>query len=452
MPSCILSHPTCKSNRKLHHGNYRRLTRYSYADLASNLLACGCYRSAYRYCQLGLKITAEHDTFTLIADKITSAVDQAMSTTPADRPKPDEWPDTGLVRRELYPWNYVEPDRFAPASLEFLNAEMQRVAPNLEVRAVELENLTLAEPGPHGTVKQLGVFANKDIAPAELVLEETSILTANNRLNDSLCDACSVDIEEASCAVECEDCETVFCSSDCQALAMAAYHPAVCDRGLDSLARDVPPAQAADSLYLLLCLRTLAMSVTQDTHPLALKEVKYIWGDYQTGLEGQQTPGTLPFSFEMSIVMPFDILTKMDIDIFRDAHKYDVWIFNTLYAKFRGTASARLSGLKGTVARGPEVSAVHPLWCLANHSCDPNVRWEWGGRMKFWARGERVTWDNGAEKAIMARPGLKKDEEVLSHYCDIDLPVKERREWASGALGGDCRCERCVYEAAGAVG
>lgn len=72
--------------------------------------------------------------------------------------------------------------------------------------------------------------------------------------------------------------------------------------------------------------------------------------------------------------------------------------------------------------------------------------------MKFWARDERVTWDNGAEKAIMVRPGLKKDEEVLSHYCDIDLPVKERREWASGALGGDCRCERCVYEAAGAVG
>jgi hypothetical protein len=65
--------------------------------------------------------------------------------------------------------------------------------------------------------------------------------------------------------------------------------------------------------------------------------------------------------------------------------------------------------------------------------------------MNFWTRTEeqRIDWRPGDAGV---RVGLKKDEEVLGHYCDIGLPVKERREWARGALGGDCMCERCVWE------
>lgn len=42
--------------------------------------------------------------------------------------------------------------------------------------------------------------------------------------------------------------------------------------------------------------------------------------------------------------------------------------------------------------------------------------------------------------------GLAAGEEVLNHYCDVDLDVRARREWAVGALGGWCLCERCVWE------
>ena len=42
--------------------------------------------------------------------------------------------------------------------------------------------------------------------------------------------------------------------------------------------------------------------------------------------------------------------------------------------------------------------------------------------------------------------GLAAGEEVLNHYCDVDLSVRARREWAGGALGGWCLCERCVWE------
>jgi hypothetical protein len=46
----------------------------------------------------------------------------------------------------------------------------------------------------------------------------------------------------------------------------------------------------------------------------------------------------------------------------------------------------------------PEVCAVHPIWSLANHSCDPNVIWEWGGKITFTAREERIDWDGKGKR------------------------------------------------------
>lgn len=320
-----------------------------------------------------------------------------------------------------------------------------------------------------------------------MILDEKSLLTANARLHDSYCDACSAplpdlrDSSQASQCAFCEDCDDiVFCSQDCHDLALEAYHPALCGNDVEAIAKDAPAAEAADALYSLLLLRALAMAETQDLHPLDLKELKYIWGDYHISSSSSSpevanialtssplgptrdafggAPRTLPFSFSANVLMPLHMLEKMDVNIFSTASRYEFWVFNTLYAKFRGTASAR-QGRDGK----PDVGAVHPLWCLANHSCDPNVKWEWQGNMRFWAREERVAW-KGKEEAEMDKgqgedanvaaaagrrqPGLRKGDEVLSHYCDIDLPVKERREWASGALGGMCLCERCIWEAA----
>ncbi|RMJ25712.1 hypothetical protein PHISP_03443, partial [Aspergillus sp. HF37] len=145
---------------------------------------------------------------------------------------------------------------------------------------------------------------------------------------------------------------------------------------------------------------------------------------------------------------PSRLLEEMGLDPFASLPLFDTWVLNTLYAKFRGTASGRLSTWDG----GPELCAVHPLWCLANHSCDPNVRWEWGGEITFRARAddERPVWRRGAEEKKGARTGaggeIKMGDEILNHYCDVGLGVKDRREWAVGALGGWCLCERCVWE------
>lgn len=59
--------------------------------------------------------------------------------------------------------------------------------------------------------------------------------------------------------------------------------------------------------------------------------------------------------------------------------------------------------------------------------------------MRLWCRETRVDGTRG---------GIKAGEEVLNHYCDIDLKVQARREWAKGSLGGWCMCQRCRVEAA----
>ena len=312
-------------------------------------------------------------------------------------------------------------------------------------------------------MKQLGVFASEDLPPGDVVLDETSALTSNNRLNDTLCDACSSDLpdlnSDITSTVSCTECDVaIFCSEKCHDLAQETYHPALCGRDVEAIAKDVPPTEAADALYTLLLLRTFAMAETQHVHPLDLKEVKYIWGDFNDHHNVSVRDSrpdhdpfrghacTLPWTFAANVLLPLHMLEKMDIDIFASTSRYDFWIFNTLYAKFRGTASARLTGRGGGVVRGPEVGAVHPLWCLANHSCDPNVAWEWGGSIKFTVRRERKRWKRGLHRKTKSaegediveegseveakepsRAGIRKGEEVFGHYCDIDLPVGDRR-------------------------
>ena len=437
----------------------------SYRILTSSLLRCGCLRSAYEFCLRGLKLKS-HDTLLedlrleILRRNRESQILQDPDWNESTFDLKNELPDQGSVRRELYQWNNHEPDRFSTASLSFLNAQMREVAPKCLVEAVALPLLT--EDGSltssETKIKQLGIFAVEDIAPGETVLHESSLLTANNRLHDPLCDACSSQLPSISLSqpvYACPDCDdTVFCSLKCFKLASSNYHPAICGKDLDFIGKETKPKDTVHALYLLLLARAMALSETQDVHPLELKETKYIWGDFIhpdssyvhfSSASEFAIARYLPFSFSYNILSPLHILEKMDIDIYATIHKYDIWIFNTLYAKFRGTASARLNTRDGK----PEVCAVHPMWSLANHSCAPNIRWEWGGEIQFRARDENevVRWGLCRDQnGTRLRSGIKKGEEVLNHYCDIELGVKERREWAVGALGGMCVCERCMWE------
>lgn len=425
----------------------------AYQILSLGLLLCGSLKSAASFCQRGLQLCPSNRDLLDTKNNINTVARRRLRRDDVDIDYPN-LPDGGLVRREVYPWNDHEPDRFSDESLTDLNEHLSQMAPKC---AVEVATLPILLEGASSTddyeiiptCKQLGVFAKEDIAPGEVVLREYSLLTANNRLKDSLCDACSSDLPPLGSeneAVSCDECyDTVFCTQYCHDQAMERYHPAVCEKDVDAIAKDPDAFEADETLYLLLLSRVLAIAANEEVHPLDVREVKYIWGDFvPTGTNdinvspnaGPPPEWTLPFSFKYSIETPLHVLEKMDIDIYASLAEYDLWVLNTLYAKFRGTASARKNPRDGR----PDVAAVHPYWCLANHDCDPNVTWEWGGRMVLEARRGRV---------LDGRPGgIKRGEEILNHYCDVDLPVQQRREWARGSLGGWCMCKRCRDEAA----
>ncbi|KAK5944411.1 hypothetical protein PMZ80_003692 [Knufia obscura] len=213
-------------------------------------------------------------------------------------------------------------------------------------------------------------------------------------------------------------------------------------------------------LYFLLLTRTIAMSLTQSIHPLSLPSTKYLWGDFNP----TPTPNThkhhltLPFSPLHNLQYTLDYFTTLSLSDPRATpysphwlRTFDFWILQTLFAKFRGVANATQSTFDGK----PEIASVHPGWCLANHSCDPNVRWTPKGTRKFFVRTkeERAEYkrgeggDDGDEWT-----GIKAGEEIFSHYTDIRLPVQERRERLKEVLGGDCRCERCVVESRDVAG
>ncbi|CAH0026848.1 unnamed protein product [Clonostachys rhizophaga] len=422
----------------------------AYQILSLSLLLCGCLRSAATFCERGLNLAPSNRELLDVQSHIHTVSSRKLHKTGINI---NDLPDNGLVRREVYPWNNHEPDRFSDKSLGALNADLEAMAPKCEVRVATLPVLLdgASETDKYDiipTCKQLGVFAKEDIAPGEAVLREYSLLTANNRLKDPVCDACSSDLPPLGSeqeAVNCDECyDTVFCSQDCHDQAQERYHPSVCEKDVDAIAKDPEAFEAGETLYLLLLSRVLALAAHQEIHPLEVREVRFIWGDFVPSRFNDINPSpnagpppewTLPFSFKYNIETPLHVLEKMDVDIYTTLAKYDLWVLNTLYAKFRGTASARKSLRDGR----PDVAAVHPYWCLANHDCNPNVTWEWGGHMVLWAKKERIGGKEG---------GIKADEEILNHYCDINLPVQQRREWALGSLGGWCMCQRCRDEAA----
>jgi hypothetical protein len=121
--------------------------------------------------------------------------------------------------------------------------------------------------------------------------------------------------------------------------------------------------------------------------------------------------------------------------------KYDWWIMQTLFAKFRGVADAQQSTWTGK----PEVAAVHPLWSMANHNCNPNATWNPSGVRNLTVVMERT--GSGTNQGKGEWTGIKAGEEIWNHYTDIhQMDYRERRVRLRAVLGGDCMCERCRRE------
>ena len=441
-------------------------------QLALSLERTGCPRAAYTAALRGLR---QHpDDAVLQAQLRRIRADAGLPSGAAPLPEIlAALAGRPLLPARLYPWNEHEPDRFSYASLKRLNDAVVKVAPKLRVRATQLPVLG-ATAGPstaeRAVVRQLGLFTAYDIRPGEKLLQEHSLLSAHLSTDEpSACDACGSELGSGAGTngtpsttatpgaqgpeyFPCPDCEdVVFCSQRCLKGARDSYHRITCGKEIESLARQAPAREGPDILYVLLLARAITLAEARGAHVLDLDETKFLWGDFASARTPPETlrpqgPSNeadckLPWSFEYNVLHPIHVLQTLGLDIYATTARHDFWVLNTVYAKLRAVANARVDPRRG----GPAASAVHPLWCLANHSCAPNVKWEWEGPIALWARKpeELAKWKGGGN----GKPaGIKKDEEILNHYCDVELDVKDRREWLMGPLGGVCRCERCVWE------
>ncbi|KAA6411048.1 MAG: hypothetical protein FRX48_05359 [Lasallia pustulata] len=301
----------------------------SYQKLAQNLAHCGCLRSAFDFCQRGSKAFPKASSLNdtrqaILATNRETQLQRDPSWDESSFDPKTDLPDEGSVRRELYPWNTHDPDRFSATT-------PKRRAPKSPPQMRRPTPLLTSSNPPQTTIQQLGLFATADIPPGDVVLTESSLLTANNCHLHPLCDACSRDLPPltpSSHPYACPSCpDTVFCSAPCLSLAQTHYHPAICGKDIDAIGKDTAAPDAVNALYLLLLFRAVALAETQATHPLDLRETKYLWGDFvhpdrgylhsaSAAAEPLSVARHLPFSFRFNVLAPLHVLEKMDVDVF----------------------------------------------------------------------------------------------------------------------------------------
>ena len=128
------------------YGVYSSILRYFL--LLECLLACGSLKSAFDYYSRASRIFPGDLQLVSIQEglehKLRSHYESRNITWDQKDIHVGDYPERGHVRRELYPWNSYEPDRFSAESIQFLNNEMSNVAPKLEVVAT---NLPLLDAG-----------------------------------------------------------------------------------------------------------------------------------------------------------------------------------------------------------------------------------------------------------------------------------------------------------------
>ncbi|RPB23313.1 hypothetical protein L211DRAFT_868750 [Terfezia boudieri ATCC MYA-4762] len=442
-------------------------------------------------------------------------------------------PIRGLSRREVYPWNHYEPDRFAPSTLEKINASMRECCvltgpeggPWCEARCVELPRLRADGTISSKTVRQLGVFALRDIpavipgvddsepVPHPYLIEPTRLIayTTTGGPPGSVaavrCELCTKPIPEPEqgqwgCA-ECEenDIWPSYCSKECQDRAGVLYHPVVCGMDWTWLHREANRKLEGakgeegvfddDAVYCLLVMRAWAVALVRGVHPLELEEVWYLYGAGRRRKGGKYPilDGTskndivvdeddeegedvlIPFDFHQNVIVPHMILDAFQIEILpfppHPEDKTDETLdrsptlslthFDTptstlpLLNKFKGVAS--LTRHLDTRTHPPVetlVSAIHPLYSLVNHDCDPNVYWQVNERGEMCFRAldkERKFWlEDGVGGKGGWEGGVEKGRQIRDSYVDPGLGVRERRKKIWGVLGGSCRCGRCERE------
>ncbi|KAF8425965.1 hypothetical protein EV426DRAFT_641433 [Tirmania nivea] len=522
-----------------------QIDKASLWTIIRSLAEAGCMKLAATYLRSAVTRFSNHDDVVLWED-LARGILTKLEPDPISKPttgrnidilfRKKNLPIRGLSKREVYPWNHYEPDRFAASTLEKINLSMRDCCVSTrseggawcEVRCVELPRLCIDGTVSTKTVQQLGVFALRDIpavipgvddsepAPHPYLIEPTTLITYTTTGGPPgtaaavRCELCTKPIPESEEGQwGCERCEEndiwpSFCSKKCQDRAGSLYHPAVCGVDWTWLHREANRRLEGakgeegvfddDAVYCLLVMRAWALALVRGMHPLELEEVWYLYGagrrregyplldgtsknDAVDEADEEREDVPIPFDFHQNVIVPHMILDALQIEVLpfppqpegetnsplSRSPTLSITHFDTptstlpLLNKFKGVAS--LTRHLDTRTHPPIetlVSAIHPLYSLVNHDCDPNVYWQVNERgemcfraldkgRKFWREGGRWLKDGGKGEWEWER-GVEKGRQIRDSYVDPGLKVGERRRKIWGVLGGPCMCGRCERE------
>ena len=128
------------------------------------------------------------------------------------------------------------------------------------------------------------------------------------------------------------------------------------------------------------------------------------------------------FSLKTDIQIPNEALHRFGVDIFANQN-YDTWVLLTIQARVLNNSCG-----------DPIAESLNPLFCLFNHSCEPNVQWT-------------MTEDHRTIK-VRTKRDIKEGEQLLVEYDQFmeNQPLEVRRKRMRRWLDGPCQCTRCMRE------
>ena len=126
-----------------------RLVDDRYYLLSDSLVDCGCLQSAYKFCNQGLQKFPKDEGMKASREKLYDTLQRIAKSNGASWDESNininDYSDTASVRREIYPWNSYEPDRFSEGSMEYLNGRLAEIGPKLAIHVIELPLLKFAK-------------------------------------------------------------------------------------------------------------------------------------------------------------------------------------------------------------------------------------------------------------------------------------------------------------------
>ena len=158
-----------------------------------------------------------------------------------------------------------------------------------------------------------------------------------------------------------------------------------------------------------------------------------------------------PFTYSANIVVPFDVLLNLGVDIFRELD-FDTWSIQIVlrklllnlvpWDKWRRTANGmesddRIEGAMSTRAAF-ETLYVHTGYAMFNHACtdSANAEWLWDE----WTADQKPEQKGIPNRIVVtARRNIAVDEEIKFDYYPVLEPVNKQVR----LFGRECDCGHC---------